>query len=170
MDNHQTIFKEQQRFKKSWIVLFLWGFFFFWVYMIIQQLVLNKPFGNHPMSNTVLIVSGLFYLLMMWGFFSIKLHTQIDSNGISVKFFPFIKHKIFLWKDISNCYVRTYKPIIEYGGWGYRMGMGNGVAYNISGNIGIQLELTNKKKILIGTNQGEEAERAIALFFENKTQ
>nr|MBP6978828.1 hypothetical protein [Lentimicrobiaceae bacterium] len=55
-----------------------------------------------------------------------------------------------------------YSTIGEYGGWGYRMGGKKaGVAYNISGNMGLQLELKNGKKILLGTKKPVEMEEAL---------
>ncbi|MBX2959059.1 MAG: hypothetical protein KF732_03800 [Flavobacteriales bacterium] len=54
-------------------------------------------------------------------------------------------------------YVRQYSPLTEYGGWGIRLGLfGKGTAYNVSGNKGLQLEFTNNKKLLIGTNKPNE--------------
>ena len=44
----------------------------------------------------------------------------------------------------------TYSPLREYGGWGIRYGW-NGKAYNVSGNQGIQLELSEGRRVLIGT-------------------
>jgi hypothetical protein len=43
----------------------------------------------------------------------------------------------------------------EYGGWGIRMGRNN-KAYNVSGNIGIQIIFNDESKLLIGTNEPEE--------------
>ena len=58
---------------------------------------------------------------------------------------------------IATSYVRQYSPLLEYGGWGMRIGLfGKGKAWNISGDKGLQLEFTNQKKLLIGTNQPEE--------------
>ena len=56
---------------------------------------------------------------------------------------------------------RTYRPILEYGGWGIRYTMGRGWAYNVSGNQGVQLELASGKRILIGSQRAEELARAI---------
>jgi hypothetical protein len=58
---------------------------------------------------------------------------------------------------LTKSYVRQYSAITEYGGWGLRLGLfGKGQAYNVSGDKGIQLEFTNNKKLLIGTNKAEE--------------
>jgi hypothetical protein len=57
---------------------------------------------------------------------------------------------------------RTYRPILEYGGWGIRYSpFGQGCAYNVSGNRGVQLELADGQRILIGSQRAEELARAI---------
>lgn len=57
--------------------------------------------------------------------------------------------------------MRTYSPIKEYGGWGYRITLKNGKAFNVTGNKGIQLVLKSGKKLLIGTQQESEASLVI---------
>ena len=58
---------------------------------------------------------------------------------------------------ISKVYVRKYSPLADYGGWGLRFSMsGQGKAYNVSGNVGLQLEFSNGKKLLIGTRKPDE--------------
>ncbi|NVL91956.1 MAG: hypothetical protein HWN71_02845 [Desulfobacterales bacterium] len=56
----------------------------------------------------------------------------------------------------------TYNPLKDYGGWGIRYGRG-GRAYNVSGNRGVYLELSNGKSLLIGSLQPEELARAIGM-------
>ena len=75
-----------------------------------------------------------------------------------IRFFPFhLKFKFYPWDSIRKSYLRQYSPLGEYGGWGLRIGLfGKGTAYNVSGNWGLQLEFTNKKKLLIGTVRPEE--------------
>ena len=51
-------------------------------------------------------------------------------------------------------------PISEYLGWGIRAGS-NGKAYNVKGNIGLQLVLKNDKRVLFGTQQPNELQKAI---------
>jgi hypothetical protein len=48
----------------------------------------------------------------------------------------------------------------EYGGWGVKYGWA-GKAYNISGNRGVQLKLSNGKGLLIGSQRPEELAQAI---------
>jgi hypothetical protein len=71
--------------------------------------------------------------------------------------FPFqFKYNEISWNDVLTIEVRKYKPIREYGGWGYRFSFKNGKAYNISGNMGLQIVLKNGDKILIGTQKPDE--------------
>lgn len=85
-----------------------------------------------------------------------KLYTEIDEMGITVQMKPFhLKPKFFPWDEIESVEVRKYKPMAEYGGWGLRIGL-NGTAYNIKGNMGLQIYLKNEKKILIGTQKSDE--------------
>ncbi|SDL02555.1 hypothetical protein SAMN04487898_11451 [Pedobacter sp. ok626] len=73
-----------------------------------------------------------------------------------------LAYKHYSWDVIDKYYIRTYSPLGEYGGWGIRYSMsGQGMAYNVSGNKGLQLELNNGKKILIGTNNPTELEAAL---------
>ncbi len=73
--------------------------------------------------------------------------------------FPFKKEAI-PFSEIAKCDARQYSPIKEYGGWGIRYGT-KGMAYNVSGDRGVQLELTNGKRLLIGSQRSEELAKTI---------
>ncbi|MDI6783925.1 MAG: DUF6141 family protein, partial [bacterium] len=96
----------------------------------------------------------LFYLFSI-----LKLTTEVHEDGIYIRFEPFVRKKI-LFSEMKQYTARTYRPIREYGGWGIRYGW-KGTAYNVSGNRGVQLELNNGKRILIGSQRPEELVRAI---------
>jgi len=87
--------------------------------------------------------------------------TRVRKEGIEVMCLPltFLRKRI-AWEEIERIYARTYSPISEYGGWGIRYGQA-GTAYNIRGNQGIQLELKNGKRLLIGTQQPQEFLEAV---------
>ena len=61
--------------------------------------------------------------------------------------------------------MRKYSPLREFGGWGYRVGPG-GKAFNMQGNMGLQLEMMGGEKLLIGTRKPEE----LAAWVENWRQ
>jgi len=112
-----------------------------------------------------LLITSVIILFLFWG---VSLKTNINKTGISVRFFPFHrKERFYNWDQINNCYVRQYRPLLEYGGWGIRFGT-NGTAYNIRGNKGIQLKLKNGREILIGTQKPDEASKQITQYFKTE--
>lgn len=166
----RILFSEKQRFTQWWLWIIFIGIIGTTSYGICSQLILGKPFGNNPASDAGLLISLAFVLLLLVLMRSITLTTRITDEGIACKLFPFhLSFCVYKWTDIAHCYVRKYKPIMEFGGWGIKYGA-SGLAYNISGNIGIQIELKNGRRILIGTQQGEEAERVIELINKQKDQ
>jgi len=162
-------FKEQQRFKQWWIWILIIGITGLMLYFVIQQLILDKQVGDNPAPDVVICFFSILPFLMIWLFLSLKLETEIRKEGIYFRFKPFHrKFKFYPWDNISKYYVRKYRPILEYGGWGIRIGPGKyGKAYNVRGNMGLQLELKNGKRILIGTQKPEELERALNKFTIN---
>ncbi|HRN34447.1 MAG TPA: hypothetical protein PLC76_02070 [Saprospiraceae bacterium] len=154
----QSVFYEKQSFRQWWIWLILLGVDGIFVVGAILQLFMGRQFGDNPMPDFVLILVCGVILFSSFLFYSIHLETRICWDGIYVRFFPFhFKYKIFYWDTIKKCYVREYAPVKEYGGWGIRNSLnGRKKAYNISGNQGIQLEFSNGKNLLIGTQKVDE--------------
>jgi len=150
-------FTETQRFRQLWVwaLLLVLGLLFGWA--IIQQIILGIPWGNNPASDTGLILFSLIPFGIVALFLMAKLETRIDRRGVSYRFFPVHrKWREIEWEMISRAYVRQYKPISEFGGYGIRFGIKGIRAYNVSGNRGLQLELKDGKKLLIGTRKPEE--------------
>lgn len=154
------LFQEKQHFRQWWIWLILIVFPAFSIYSSWQQYLQAGSIGKVLLVNGgELLVLGAIITFIL----SIRLETIIREDGIDVRLFPLqIKMKHFQWQELNKVYVRQYSPLREYGGWGLRWGIfGSGTAYNISGNMGIQLVLQNGKKILIGTQKAEECQRIL---------
>ena len=160
----EILFSERQRFKQWWVWLILLGVNGLFLWGVFEQVIGGQQFGSKPMGNTgLLIVTGL-TLVLTFLFFNFRLDTIIKKNGIYVRFFPLhLKFKHYNWNSLTKAYTRQYSAIGEYGGWGLRYGLGGkGTAYNVSGNQGLQLEFTNNKKLLIGTNKPEQLSDALS--------
>lgn len=154
-------FTETQHFKQWWLWLIVTGITALHLYGLYQQFYLGKPFGDNPASDEGLILFSLVPLLLILLFFVLRLDTRIDETGVHYRFFPFhISYRTKQWKDIEKAYVPHYKPLYEYGGWGIR-GFGRDRALNVSGNIGLQLQMNNGDKLLIGTQEGEEVKQIL---------
>ncbi|HPG73989.1 MAG TPA: hypothetical protein PLM49_06835 [Bacteroidales bacterium] len=155
----QKEYYELQKQSQKWIWYLMLFLLLLNVWAIIQQVIFNIPFGNIPAPNWVLFVA-LGVLAMFWSLliFS-KLETKINEKGVWFRYHPFhLRYCCIEWNEIDKAYVRLYRPMKEYGGWGMRTAFNgdNGKAYNVAGNIGLQLELKNGSKVLIGTAQGVE--------------
>ena len=156
------VFVEEQRFNQWWLYLLL----AIPLISLVTPIIYNfDDYVNGDKETltgiTISLVTVLIAILLI---LSIRLRTKIDENGIYYQFYPInFNEKFISWSDISKCYVRKYKPLTEYGGWGYRSGIGRrrGRALNIRGNQGIQLELKNGKKLLLGTQKEQLVKRTL---------
>jgi hypothetical protein len=161
--NKKILYKETQKFTQWWLWLILTGLNLFFLFGIYKQMGEDVQFGNNPMSNNELLLTFCFTLIIIIFFLILRLETQINEGGIYVRFFPFhVTNRYYRWNTISKIYIRRYDPKSEYGGWSLRLGLfGKGKAYNVSGNMGLQIEFKNNKKLLIGTNQPDVLQKAI---------
>jgi hypothetical protein len=151
-------FTETQSFLKSGMWMLLVPANLIVLGILLYQVFSGDPVGNNPMSNQGLILLVLGVLALSLSVLAIRLETEIKEDGVYVRLFPFhLKFKRYPWRDIARVYLRQYSPIGEFGGFGLRYGGSKkGWAYNVSGNQGLQIELNNGKKLLIGTSRPEE--------------
>ena len=144
-----VLFEENQSFRHPWL----------WTLKLAIMAVLLVASLNAS-EGAPWIVLGLVLAVALL-LYSMRLSVQVDTEAVRIRFFPIWKKTIPL-AEIVRWEGRTYRPILEYGGWGIRYSpFGKGWAYNVSGNQGVQLELANGKRILIGSQRAEELARAI---------
>jgi len=158
------IFKEIQKFKQPWVWVLLIatglitiGVFGFGIY---RQIFQGIKFGNHPMSNTGLIIVFCLVFVLNVALFLLfglsKLTTIIDKIGIEYKFSPFhSRSHLIYWNMIEKYAVIKYNPLRDYGGWGIKYNK-RGKAYTLSGDKGLIIYLKSGKRILIGTQRDSE--------------
>ena len=156
-----TLFTERQRFRQIW----LWALLLIGPAVlttaVVSQLILGIPFGDNPAPDIVLVILFLLFGIGLPLLFRIiTLSTEVTRSEIVVRFRPLYTRRIPI-SDIRSVSARHYRPIREYGGWGVRWSPTKGMAYNVSGNDGVQLECTDGKRILIGSRRTAELEVAI---------
>ena len=147
----EVFFTEKQKFTQWWIWMVLMAIVILFSLRIIEKV---QTVESSITDADVLIPAALLLITIVL-LLIFRLDTVIKSDGIYVRFLPFQKSfKHYSWNEISKIYIRKYKPIKEYGGWGIRYGMqGKGKALNVSGNEGLQVQFNDNKKLLIGTKQ-----------------
>jgi len=121
---------------------------------------LTAPSGQNeqlPIIAKLLISSAIIILVLTFMFGYLK--TTINQAGIYIEMRILFKFgKTILWDDIQTIKVDKYRPILEFGGWGYRIGW-KSVAYNCRGNVGLIIMLKNGRKIVIGTQNPDELKK-----------
>ncbi len=157
----RAYFNETQRFRQWWIYLIILFTIVSWGYAVIVSFQSEEP--QKASEDYVLILTSIIPIALILLLFSLKLVTKIRNDGIYVRFKPLqLKEKHIRPEEIKTFEVRKYKPLTEYGGWGIRTGGKKyGKAYNVSGNMGLQLYLANGKKLLIGTLKAREVQKAM---------
>lgn len=158
-------FNEIQRFRIKWAwagVIAINGLF---IYAIIQQVLLGKPFGTKPAPDFVLILVEVFLLLLLFFILSIRLKTSYSEEGIEYRFSPFhLKARFIYWHELRDAYIREYNSLYEYGGWGIRLGSakaGRAINTSESCNKGLQLQFKNGKLLLIGTKDPDAIQKIL---------
>ncbi|TXF90715.1 PH domain-containing protein [Neolewinella aurantiaca] len=150
-------YRESQKFNQWWL----------WLLNLVIFVALAIT-GFNAWSNgadlMASVVGPLSMALVMILLATIELRTVINEDGIEVKFWPFGRRRIFR-SEIKNVRVRKYSPLREFGGWGYRIGPA-GKAFNMQGNMGLQLEMKDGERLLIGTRQPDK----LAAWLENWLQ
>jgi len=156
-------FSEIQKFSQPWLWVLMAAMAAMYVgmhaFIILKtpNLVFQGGFMFSMLLGAV-ITGGVIALLL-----TCRLTVVITSRGLAYEFFPFHWKPHFIdWSQVRSGYVRKYRPVAEYGGWGIRYGWGGrGKAYNVSGNTGLQLELTDGSKVLFGTQRPGDVERVL---------
>lgn len=157
------IFEEKQKLNLWWLYI-LFG--------IQAIIILSTSFlGDTGMSLAELqqiyylpIIVVVFIFLLVYFINQNYLLLYIDNNGIIYKYWPFSRTKKIAWDDIEKAYLRSYDALGEYGGWGFRYRLWfkwNDKAFLFDGDSGLQIVLTNGKKLLFSTAKKEQLHQSL---------
>lgn len=145
-----------------WWLLVLLVAGFMW-YSFVQQIIFDKPFGSNPAPDALLIglwvVFGIVFPILMLAV--TKLIVEVREDGLYIRFMPLHRrYRAFLYKDIVHYEVISYSPLKRFGGWGIRMNAQGETAYNMNGDRGLELKLSNQT-VVIGSRQPEALKKAV---------
>jgi hypothetical protein len=133
----------------------------------IVWLIRGTGLGNVPPNTISWIISFIALGLCTVPSMMLRLTTKITDVAIHVRLSPpplnMMHTNHFPWHSIKRAHIREYRELKEYGGFGIRVGNPSvGDAISMNGNIGLQLELVNGQKVLIGTRKPEELKTVLA--------
>jgi hypothetical protein len=156
---NEILFEETQTFRQPWLWALLLGIVSVAAAFFVGQMLAE------PEKVPVLLTPALMFFAVwaaaLFFLYILKLDLKVDGEHVHVRFWPLMKKHIPL-ADIAQYEVRTYRPILEYGGWGLRYSPWGGTAFNVRGNRGVQLVLASGRRILIGSQMPEALAAAIA--------
>uniref|UniRef100_UPI003216C09A hypothetical protein n=1 Tax=uncultured Draconibacterium sp. TaxID=1573823 RepID=UPI003216C09A len=165
----KVLFKEEQRFTQWWLWLLLGTSLGLPVVLVANELV-HSTKGTEDYSTLIFVLCLVLFFLVafIWFFLKMKLVIEVTENIIRFKFPPLHNR----WKQIEKekierYEVREYRAVREFGGWGIKSNLRKiNTAYNVKGNIGLQLYFKNGRKLLLGTQRKKAMEYAMKKFME----
>jgi len=161
-------YQEKQNFRKPlvWMlvsvsILPVLGIMLYGCYI---QLIAGKLWGNNPMSDTALLLITLIVfivsLAIFWMIFSAELELQLKDKSVQYNFYPFLGKKVIHFHEIQSWEIKVIRPLIEYGGYGWRI-TPKTKAYIISGKNAVILKPKQGKQIAIDTINPEGLQLAL---------
>ncbi len=166
------VFVEEQRFKR-WILISVM------VIPIVAGIIplaidtkeIPELYSDGFWGLTITFVTVILVFIFI---LSIRLRTKINEQGVYYQYFPnHFSEKFISWYDINKCSTRKSKlRSFGSGGYGYRrcfFGKNKGLVMNLGGKYGIQLEMKNGKRLLIGTQKISEVKKVLETYKEKFT-
>ena len=151
--NNPPAFTERQ-----WLLRHWWPILLLPMLVVPLILWLAPKHGSQP-PIWVFALIGLAMGLVA----GLALEVRLDASGAHYRLLPLQwRWQHVAWPEVARAYLRRYDPLGEYGGWGIK-GTTRNRAYNIANDEGLQLELHDGRRLLLGTQRPAELARVLAL-------
>jgi hypothetical protein len=109
---------------------------------------------NDRLRVPSVVISFIVPALIIGFLVDFKLRISATSDSIAVSFGRFSK-KSFSLDDVSKVEKVTYSPIMDFGGWGIRYGLG-GKIYSARGTQAVKLTLKSGSILYLGTERPDD--------------
>jgi hypothetical protein len=156
-------FYEVQRFHQLWVVILV-GFIAVLSWAFFIRILLNP--ADESSAAIIVIVFVIFGVGFPIWFLIMRLEIQVKDLQLSYRLYPLhISWRDVPASEIASAEAVTYRPILEYGGWGMRIGC-RGRAYTVSGNQGVFIRRKSGACFLLGSQRPDELADALARAME----
>jgi hypothetical protein len=146
-------FSEVQHFHQVWVIILV-GFIAVLSWAFFIRLLISP--ADESSAAIIVFVFFIFGIVFPVWFLIMRLEIEVRDLFISYRLFPLhIAWREVPAREIASAEAVTYRPIIEYGGWGMRIGR-RGRAYNVSGNRGVFICQKTGKCFLLGSQRPDE--------------
>ena len=131
------------------------------IFIACRQIVWHRPWGNPPTSNGGLMFLSVLLVLVYVRLITVRLVTDLRPEELQVRLRGLFRRRKIPLGEVRTARTVEYDAIRDFGGYGIRSGR-RGRAYTARGNKGVELELRDGRKILIGSQQPTELQGRIA--------
>jgi hypothetical protein len=131
------------------------------LFITLRQLVWHHPWQTPPISNGDLLFLSVLLVAVYIRLVTVRLVTDLRATEVVVGLRGLWRKREIPLDQVRAARVVEYDPVRDFGGYGFRAGT-RGLAYIASGNRGVELELRDGRKILIGSQDPEELAMQIA--------
>ncbi len=158
-------FNETQHFEQKWLKwsVLLMPIIIVSIHIADLQSIASNFQKNAPITvleKQIINTIGMAFLIsILTGVFLFKLAkltTWVQHEELYIKFSPFhSKPRIYKLSEIKSAEAITYRPILDFGGWGLKYSH-KGKIYNAHGNKAVEIHFKWGKKLFVGSQKAEE--------------
>jgi hypothetical protein len=91
------------------------------------------------------------------------MRTTVNREGIGVHYKPWGSDRKIPWDTVQDWRIDRFRTLLDFGGYGVHFTRRR-TMYNVVGGYGLLLKLSNKKEVLIGTQDPDGLRRAAEQF------
>jgi hypothetical protein len=131
------------------------------LFITLRQMVWHRPWAHPPTSDGDLLFLSVLLVLVYVRLVTVRLVTDLRATEIAVRLRGLWRQRRIPLNQVRAAKVVEYDPLRDFGGYGFRYGS-RGPAYIASGNRGVELELRDNRKVLIGSQDAAQLAEQIA--------
>ena len=130
------------------------------IFVTLRQLVWHHPWGTPPVSNGGLLFQTVLLVLVYLRLITVRLVTDLRPTEIAVGLRGLWRRRKISLNQVRIARAVEYDPVRDFGGYGVGSGL-RGQAYIARGSGGVELELQDGRKVLIGSQDPARLVRQI---------
>jgi hypothetical protein len=156
MSAEQTLFEEEQKFRRNGLWFTIWGLFLVVMYAFFQMTLM----GVNTFILLALIPSvALFFFLLLF-FNRMRLHVRLTPEALEFQYKPVQQHiQMVPWSEVKAAEIVEASPVRRLIGWGLQFGQTR--AFSVGGREGVELSFANGRKLFLGSERARELHRII---------
>lgn len=125
------------------------------VFIAVRQLGFHQPWTHPPMTNGDVIFLTVLLVAVYLRLITVRLVTVVRTSDLSLGLRGLWRMRRIPLSEIGAVAPVRFDAAKDFGGYGVRSGA-RGTGYIASGDRGVEFELTDRQKILVGSQRPEE--------------